>query len=456
MLIDGPASWRRRIAMIEGAKERISCLSWAFYDDTTGWDAARRLVAAAQRGVQVRVCVDAQVAEGATYAAPVRWMLEQEKASGALPLEVVAWRDPVRPFDGQHRKILVVDGRSAVLGGMNFGDAYSHLPRSAEFEAKATAPAGPGWRDTDVHVGGAAAVEAERVFARVWNGQIASRGLRTPPMPAPTAPARAEAASGGVRAAVIEQLPGRDERILLSWLTAIDAATTSVEVTNAYLVRIPSVQAALLSAAKRGVRVRVLTNSLESLDEPILATAILTTVGELADGGVEVHLRKGSTLHAKTLVVDDTFSSVGSFNLHPALGAARGRGDGQPPRRAPGRRPAGRVRARPPRRHSGPFLPRPGPPRRPPRPPGLPLLPRPPLTPRQPLGVRHQLADFDHPGGGAPGPQAANVCQTPVGWLGASRLRSAWRQPCEPTPPGAPRDAESGPPAATWCQTPIG
>ncbi len=317
VLIDGPASWRRRVAMLEGAKERVSCLTWAFYDDTTGWDGVSRLVAAAKRGVRVRVCVDAQVAEGATYAAPVRWLVERARSDGALPLEVVAWRDPARPFDGQHRKILVVDGRDAVLGGMNFGDAYSHLPRSAEFEAKATAPAGPGWRDTDVHVGGGAAVEAERVFARVWNGQVASRGLPLAPMAVPAAPVSAPVGGEGTRAAVIEQLPGRDERILLSWLTAIDAARTSVDVTNAYLVRIPSMQAALLAASRRGVRVRVLTNSEESLDEPILASAILSTAGELADGGVEVHLRKGSTLHAKTLGVDDAFCSVGSFNLHP-------------------------------------------------------------------------------------------------------------------------------------------
>ena len=388
VLIDGPASWRRRIAMLEGAKERISCLTWAFYDDTTGWDGARRLVAAAKRGVRVRVCVDAQVAEGSLYAAPVRWLVAQA-ASGALPLEIVAWRDPARPFDGQHRKILVVDGRAAVLGGMNFGDAYSHLPRSAEFEAKATAPAGPGWRDTDLHVGGDAAVEAERVFAWVWNEQIATRKLPLAPMDVRTAPARAEAAAEGVRAAVVEQRPDRGERtILLSWLTAIDAAATSVEVTNAYLVRIPSVQAALLAAAKRGVRVRVLTNSEESLDEPILATAILTTVGELVDGGVEVHLRKGSTLHAKTLVVDDTFCSVGSFNLLRAR-TSRGRGDRQPPREGPRRRAAGRLRAGSRGVDPRALVEGPGPPRRPPRPPGLGLLPRPPLT--SPLPRRRAL-----------------------------------------------------------------
>jgi cardiolipin synthase len=115
----------------------------------------------------------------------------------------------------------------------------------------------------------------------------------------------------------VDQSPGGREEVLLSILKAFDGARRTIDVENAYYVRIPSVEAALVAAVRRGVRVRLLTNSPGSLDEPILSYAIVASAGALADAGGEVWLRRGTTLHSKFLVVDGRFAQVGSFNLHP-------------------------------------------------------------------------------------------------------------------------------------------
>jgi cardiolipin synthase A/B len=264
LLVDGPASWKARRAAIEGARTSLEVLTWAIYDDPTGWEAVRSFVDAAKRGVRVRVVVDGQVAAQPGYDKPVAWLREQGKG---LPIEVVAWRDAARPFAGQHRKILTSDLDVSIAGGMNFGDVYSH-----QNPKRATR-----WRDTDI-------------------------GWRK---------------GGTARVAVVEQKPGEDEHVHLHLLKAIDAARESIDVENAYYVRVPSVERALVAARGRGVRVRLLTNSAESLDEPILAVAILESLRPLFDAGVECWLKRGDTLHSKFLVVDGVFLTVGSYNLHP-------------------------------------------------------------------------------------------------------------------------------------------
>ncbi len=120
-----------------------------------------------------------------------------------------------------------------------------------------------------------------------------------------------------MRVALVDHRPGRDEHVLVSTLRAVEAARMSIDIETAYYIRLPSLDAALRRAMKRGVRVRLLTNSAESVDETFLSYAVLVSAKELADAGAEVHLRRGTTLHSKFLVIDGVFSSIGSYNLHP-------------------------------------------------------------------------------------------------------------------------------------------
>lgn len=285
-LIDGPASFAKRNELIEGAKKSIHLMSWAFYDDETGWETAHKLVEKKAQGLEVRVVVDGQVAAGPGHNATLDYM---EK----MGVEVVRWRSSDRPYDGQHRKVMIVDGEQAVAGGLNVGNVYSHQGE------------GPKWRDTDVLIEGTAVGECEKLFTQVFGKGEAS--------PAPVAPV------GSARCAVVNHVPGPDgdAHILLATLKAIQGASESIDIENAYVISTPDIRQSILDALERGVKVRILTNSAESVDEPIVSAPILNSLPDLVSAGAEVYLKQGDTLHSKFMVVDGIYSSVGSYNLHP-------------------------------------------------------------------------------------------------------------------------------------------
>ena len=284
-LIDGPASFAVREQLIETAQHSIHLMSWAFYDDETGWATARKLVEKHQQGLDVCVVVDGQVGNQPGHNETLDFMAAQG-------VKVVRWRDSERPYDGQHRKLMVVDGQAAVVGGINQGNAYSHQGE------------GPKWRDTDVLLEGPAVADCQRLFDRLSGQASAVRPL---------------GALSSARTAVVDHVPGPrgDAHILRATLKAIEGASESIDIENAYVITTPDLRQALLDALARGVRVRVLTNSGESVDEPIVSAPILNSLPELVRAGAEVYLKQGDTLHSKFMVVDGLFSSVGSYNLHP-------------------------------------------------------------------------------------------------------------------------------------------
>lgn len=171
----------------------------------------------------------------------------------------------------------------------------------------------PRWRDTDMEITGPAVADAGNQFTRVWNDQITRRGLsrtRLPMVPVPVA-------SGAARVAVTEHVPGRDAHILLATLKVIEGARRTLDIENAYFITTPDLRAAVLRALDRDVRVRILTNSAESVDEPIVSAPILASLPELVARGAEVYLKRGDTLHSKFLLADGIYAWVGSYNLHP-------------------------------------------------------------------------------------------------------------------------------------------
>ncbi|OFZ20823.1 MAG: hypothetical protein A2X94_04705 [Bdellovibrionales bacterium GWB1_55_8] len=303
-LINGPKSFKERRALIQNAKKSIRVLSWAFYDDKTGTTFAKELIAAKRRGVDVKIMVDGQVAMKPGHEAALKSM---EDAG----IEVVRWRslDKLRKYDGQHRKMMIVDDLESISGGMNFGDVYSHMGRKGT----------PKWRDTDVYAKGEASVEANRLFSKLWNEQVEGHGLTlgkadVPPAASPVS----KEAAGSARMSLVDHVPGVDQSILRATLLAIEGAEKNIDIENAYLIMNPAIYRKLLEAKKRGVRVRVLTNSSTSIDEPIITRPILRSVNHLVENGFEVYVKRGkNTLHSKFMTVDGKYSWVGSYNLHP-------------------------------------------------------------------------------------------------------------------------------------------
>ncbi|MDP3543262.1 MAG: phosphatidylserine/phosphatidylglycerophosphate/cardiolipin synthase family protein [Elusimicrobiota bacterium] len=291
-LIDGPASFKVRFGLMRKAKKSIFIQSWAFYDDATGNAAADLLIAKKAEGLDVKIMVD-----GKTTAVHGASVLARMAAAG---VELVYFNDAARRYDGLHTKILLVDGVHAIVGGMNFGDDYSH--RGAKK-----------WRDTDLYYRGRVVAQTARFMAALWNAQVAAQGLPHGLMGPPVV----RAASGKARMSFLADDPEGEATIMLAHLKAIAGASKVINIENAYLITMPQLRAALLDALRRGVKVNILTNSAESIDEPIIIAPILASLPELIEAGATVALKRGDTLHSKFMTVDGLLSIVGSFNLHP-------------------------------------------------------------------------------------------------------------------------------------------
>ncbi len=308
LLVDGPASFAKLNTMIENAQKSIHILSWALYDDITGTQLAEKLIAKSKLGIDVKVMVDGQVAMQPKHQKTLKSLEE-----AGIP--VIRWlsSDKLRRFDGQHRKIAIVDGIHSRSGGMNAGDVYSHFGP----------PDTPKWRDTDVFITGEVSKDAQELFIKLWNEQIQSRGVidgktLKPMKLADYIETEDLPAQANLKMALLNHTPGVTDNILRSNLIAIESARKTIEIENAYFILYPGLYQALLRAKQRGVRIRILTNSGTSIDEPIVSLPILKSVNRLVENGFEVYVKKGNnTLHSKVMRVDGVFGWVGSHNFHP-------------------------------------------------------------------------------------------------------------------------------------------
>lgn len=299
-LINGPASFEVKDALIRSAKKSLLVSSWAFYDDTTGYQAAQMLIAKKREGVDVKVMVDKKVLVGHG-----KKVVEMMKKAG---IEVLAVKES-RANDIWHVKVMIADDQYAVAGGQNFGDVYSHKAGTVL------------WRDTDVVFSGPAVIDAKRLLAATWNENARKNGFKT-------IDARNTAGlpyeGGSARVAVVMQNPPQSSPILVSIIKAMYAATKRINIENAYFVSLPVVTQAVLDARARGVEVNILTNSKESIDPEgvVIVEAMYKCLIPLAEAGANIYLYNGwrspgDTLHSKFMTVDGEFADIGSYNLHP-------------------------------------------------------------------------------------------------------------------------------------------
>lgn len=275
------------------AEREILLESYIFKDDSTGRAALETLAAAAERGLAVRVLADA-LGSAETHSGFWREM-ERRGIEVHLyhPMFSHFWYQPFR----DHRKILVVDRRTAFTGGMNIGEEYgSFRPRPGET-----------WRDTHVRVIGPAAWEMAVVFSEGWI-HAGGEPFEIEPL------AAAEAEGPGARVLTLDSAPRRGQAESASAFAAIAAAARdNLWITNAYFAPGHAAVRILGQAAKRGVDVRILLPG--KTDVPIVRHAGHGFYTALLDRGVRIFEYQDAILHAKTMVADGYVSVVGSTNL---------------------------------------------------------------------------------------------------------------------------------------------
>ena len=305
LLFDGPQAMGAMQNAIRGAQDNINLETYIFDHDELGQQFAQLLIDKQLAGVQVNILYDS-IGSLPTPAA----FFDRMRAAGIKLIEF----NPVNPLkrigawrlnNRDHRKILVVDGKIAFTGGVNITENYarSSLFRSASGSRSSTEL---GWRDTHIQIEGPAVAAVQLLFLDAWasqrEGEIVDRDY-FPPLP--------EVGDKLVR--VLGSKPNGDFEIYKAYLLAIQEARQSIHLTAAYFAPDMQLLEALKSAARRGVNVQIIFPSIS--DAGLVFQAGRSFYTELLDAGIKIHQLKASVLHAKTAVIDGTWSTIGSSNL---------------------------------------------------------------------------------------------------------------------------------------------
>ena len=306
LLEDGPATYKAMFAAIRAARDHVNLEVYIFRDDEVGKEFQALLLARQAAGVQVNVIYDSV----GSIKTP-RAFFDAMKEKGVRVLEF----NPVLPSAAtgkvnhrDHRKLLVVDGRVAFVGGINIDSVYSSssaatLRRSQEDEKKT------GWRDMHVRIEGPVVGDFQRLFLEHWKKQngdpLPERRYFPEEKPVGDALVRALAATADERDAGVYQ----------TLLYAVKYAQKSVHLTVAYFIPDEQTVQVLGEAARRGVDVTLILPG--QTDFWAVFEAGRSHYTELLEAGVKIYERKGALLHSKAAVVDGVWSSIGSTNWDP-------------------------------------------------------------------------------------------------------------------------------------------
>jgi cardiolipin synthase len=294
LLRGGGEAFPAMLEAIRGAERFIHLETYILAADRTGRRFAEALVARARAGVKVRFLWDAVGGLGL----PDDYVAELHAAGieTAVFHPVAPWRPRFALNQRDHRKILVVDGKVGFTGGMNLSDDYAPVSEG-----------GVGWYDVHLRIEGPAVTELGRVFRRSW----LAAGGRDFKMPEP---APDEGRPGEALVQILSN-EGRRRRtpIRRAYLHAIRRARSSIAIENAYFIPDLGLRRALANAVKRGVQVRVIVPGRS--DVPAVAWASRRLYAGLLRAGVTLYEWQGRMMHAKTAVIDETWSTVGSCNL---------------------------------------------------------------------------------------------------------------------------------------------
>ena len=308
-LEDGRATYAAMLKAIRGARHHVHMEMYIFDDDEVGQDFARALAERARAGVKVRLIYDAVGSIGT----PKEFFEGLEKAGIAVAVfnpvaPGLLKRGPVGVQARDHRKLVVVDGRIAFLGGINISRVYGSAsgsrpdPASMPFEERP-------WRDLQIQLEGPVVGDLQRAFVAQWEKwkkeKLDPAGLYPKLGPAGPHVVRAVASSPGS--------DGAADALYLALISAIESAETEVFITNAYFVPHPELLAALAAAARRGVDVQLVLPG--KTDSALVFHAGRAHYKALLDAGVKIHERKSRLLHTKSAVIDGVWSTIGSTNL---------------------------------------------------------------------------------------------------------------------------------------------
>jgi cardiolipin synthase len=293
ILLNGDQIFARELAAIDAARASITYTQYFWADGEIGRQFTSALAARCRAGVAVHLLLDA-VGSLTMPGADRRTLAE-------AGCQVADYRPLTSLFGGRfnyrnHRRILVVDGRIGFTGGAGVSDKWRGDGRQAGH-----------WRDATVEIQGPAVPYLQGAFVQSWTEATGVVLAGASYFPTPLA-------AGAVDIQVLTSAPEEhDIAIYRVILLAIESARRSILITNPYFVPDGQLTDALIRAVARGVRVVVLVPG--AIDHNLVRMASRHTYGRLLAAGVEIDEYLPALLHAKTMVIDDAWATVGTTNF---------------------------------------------------------------------------------------------------------------------------------------------
>ncbi len=306
MLRDGKQTFPAVFAAIEAAQHHVNLEYYILEDiEFEGKYLSDLLIRKQRQGVAVHVIYDS-FGSNKTPAA----FFEKLKKGGIKvlefnPINPLETKKGYEPLDRDHRKILVVDGKVAILGGINLSTTYQSSGKGKSGAAKGHE--NDYWRDTDIEIHGPVVTSIQKLFAQQWKkqkGGAIDESTFYPKLPS----------QGSELIRMIGSTPDKEiPRYYVTLISAIRSAQKNIWITAAYFFPTDEQVDDLIAAAKAGIDVRVIMP--DKSDAGIAITMQHKHYTKLLKGGVRLWETHGVVQHSKTVTIDGVWSVIGSSNI---------------------------------------------------------------------------------------------------------------------------------------------
>ena len=294
VLLNGDQIFPSMLSAIRGARKTITFESYIYWSGTIGREFAKALSERSRAGVKVHVLLDWL---GSSKLDPDQLAMMVDAGVSVRKFHEPVWYHLDRMNNRTHRKVLVVDGTVGFTGGVGIADVWSGNAQDPDH-----------WRDTHFRAEGPVVAQMQAVFMDNWikvTGEVLHGAEYFPPL---------ERRGSGAAQMFSSSPEGGSESMHLMYLLAINAAAKSIHLSSAYFVPDELTREALIAAARRGVRVQIITPG-KHMDAETVRRASRARWGDLLQSGIEISEYQPTMYHCKVLVVDGLWISVGSTNF---------------------------------------------------------------------------------------------------------------------------------------------
>ncbi|MDQ3269728.1 MAG: phospholipase D-like domain-containing protein [Pseudomonadota bacterium] len=295
-LHNGAEIFPAMLEAIRGARVSITFETYIYWSGEIGTEFAEALAERARAGIPVNVTID--------WAGSIKMdeqllSLMEDAGVRVHRYRPLHWYNLGRMNNRTHRKLLVLDGRTAFTGGVGVADVWQGNAEDADH-----------WRDTHYRIEGPVVAQVQAAFNDNWiktTGEVLN-GVDYFPAIEP---------AGDMDAHMFLSSPaGGSESMHLMYLLAIAASEDTIDLAASYFVPDELIVNALVEARTRNVRIRILVPG-PHLDSETVKLRSKAEWGTLLEAGADIHVYQPTMLHTKLLIIDRQFVSVGSTNFDP-------------------------------------------------------------------------------------------------------------------------------------------